>query len=242
MADIPEYIKLSKQRSLFKQRLNGIIGRDLQSLLKEFERYIEKVFQESGNTLQLTSADFKDIVNRFLKELTNKSEFRLKVSRDELIGLHEQIKKALDFNYPIDYQLFPKVTQPTEPLLREVTAILTNYRQGKLTEQNTQRLIKKRFRVPIYHADSFINTQLAAFDNTTALEIANLAGLKRAQYFGPIGKNTREFCLKLLGKGGTYAEKEIRAMDNGQGLPVIRYCGGYRCMHEWLWIDPEWDV
>ena len=62
MADIPEYIKLSKQRSLFKQRLNGIIGRDLQSLLKEFERYIEKVFQESGNTLQLTSADFKDIV------------------------------------------------------------------------------------------------------------------------------------------------------------------------------------
>lgn len=242
MADIPEYIRLSKERSLLKQRLETVIGRDLQSLLKEFERYVERVFQQSGNTLQLTSADFKDIVNRFLKELTSRSEYQLRTSRDELIALHDKIKEALEFKYPIDYQLFPKVTQPTKSLIREVSSILIKYRDGKLTEQSTQRLIKKRFRVPIYHADAFINTQLAGFDNTAALDIAKFAGLSKAMYFGPVGKNTRQFCLTLLSKGGMYTEKQIRAMDNGQGLPVIRYCGGYRCMHEWLWVDPEWKI
>lgn len=242
MADIPEYIKLSKQRSILKKKLDRIIGRDLSSLLKEFEQYIDKIFQESDNTLMLTSADFKDIVNRFLKDLTDRSETRLWISRNELISLHNQIKRALEFNYPVDYLLFPKIVLPTEPLLREVASILIKHREGKLDQQMAQRLIKKRFRVPIYHASTFLNTQLAGFDNTAALEIANLAGLKEAKYFGPISKNTRQFCLHLLGIGGTYTENEIRAMDNGQGLPVIRYCGGYNCMHEWLWVDPEWEI
>ncbi len=242
MADIPEYIKLSKQRSLLKQRLDNLVGRDLQSLLKEFEHYIEKVFQESGNTLLLTSDDFRKIVDNFLKELSRRSEFQLRASRTELIQLHEEIKKALEFTYPVDYQLFPKVTTPTKSLLSEVTSVLKKYRDGKLTEQNTLRIIKRRFRVPIYHAESFVNTQLAGFDNSTAQDIANLAGLTRAMYFGPVGKNTRPFCLSLLSKGGTYTKAQIQGMSNGQGLPVLRYCGGYRCMHEWIWVDPEWKV
>lgn len=242
MVDIPEYIKLSKQRSLLKQRLDNLVGRDFQSLLNEFERYVVKVFQESSNTLLLTSADFKKIVDDFLKELSRRSEFQLRTSRSQLIELHEQIKKTLEFNYPIDYQLFPKVTTPSTSLINEVRSILNKYRDGKLTEQNTQRLIKKRFRVPIYHAESYINTQLAGFDNSAAQDIATLAGLTKAMYFGPVGKNTRPFCLSLLSKGGTYTKQQIEGMSNGQGLPVLRYCGGYRCMHEWIWVDPEWKL
>ena len=242
MPDIEEYIKLSKERALLKQRIERTIGRDLQSLLREFERYIEKIFQASDNTLMLTSADFKKIIDSYMDELTSRSEFQLKTSRASLISLHEDIKKALEFNYPIDYQLFPKVVQPSAPLLREVSSLLIKYRNGQLTEKSTLRIIKKRFKVPISYADSYLNTQLAGFDNSAAKTIADLAGLNKAMYFGPIGDNTRTFCLNLLAKGGTHTEKEIRAMDNGQGLPVIRYCGGYRCMHEWIWVDPEWKL
>ena len=242
MVDVPEYIKLSKQRALLKRKLQKTIGRDLQSLLRDFEKYVEKIFQGSNNTLLLTSADFKKIVELFIDDLNSRTQFQLNNSRDSLIQLHDEIKKALEFTYPIDYQLFPKIVQPSAPLLREISSLLIKYREGKLTEQSTLRIIKRRFRVPISSADSYINTQLAGFDNTAAKTIADLAGLNKAIYFGPIGKNTRQFCIALLSKNGTYTEKQIRAMNNGQGLPVLRYGGGYRCMHEWIWVDPAWNL
>jgi hypothetical protein len=242
MPDIPEYIKLSKQRALLKQKLEKAIGRDLQSLIKEFEQHIEKIFKGSSNTLLLTSADFKKTVERFMNEITSRTQFQLNNSRDSLIQLHDEIKTALEFTYPIDYQLFPKIVKPSAPLLREVSSLLIKYRAGKLTEQSTLRIIKKRFRVPVSYADSYINTQLAGFDNSAAKTIADLAGLKKAMYFGPIGKHTRPFCISLLQRGGIYSAQQIRAMSNGQGLPVLRYCGGYRCMHEWIWVDEAWKL
>lgn len=54
----------------------------------------------------------------------------------------------------------------------------------------------------------------------------------RFLYFGPEDSRNRPFCAAHVGK--TYTVKEIRVMDNGQGLPVATSCGGYRCRHNWI--------
>jgi len=34
--------------------------------------------------------------------------------------------------------------------------------------------------------------------------------------------------------GNIYHIDEIEKLDNGQGLDVMTYCGGYNCRHMWL--------
>lgn len=240
MPDIKEYLRLQEQRTRIKQELNKLFGRDFASLLRDFEREIDRMFAESGNRLLLTSQDFSQIVENFIRELVRRQEFNLQSGRASLIDLNERIKKALEFIYPIDYQLFPRKVLHPDGLVREVGALLKKYRNGDITESVVRRRIKQRFGTPVHHANTFVNTQLAGWDNTTAKTLADLSGLRKATYMGPLSANTRPFCINLLGSGQLYTEKQIREMDNGQGLPVIRYCGGYNCMHEWVWVDEEW--
>lgn len=51
------------------------------------------------------------------------------------------------------------------------------------------------------------------------------------RYVGPLDRKNRPFCRKLVGKCATVAA--IKRMDNGQGLPVDKCGGGYRCRHGW---------
>ena len=48
-------------------------------------------------------------------------------------------------------------------------------------------------------------------------------------YVGPKDQKNRPFCAKWVGK----ANVDPRKLDNGQGLPVEDYCGGYNCRHSW---------
>lgn len=53
----------------------------------------------------------------------------------------------------------------------------------------------------------------------------------------PLGNSIRDFCRDHLDK--IYSLKEIKAMDNGQGLPVLEYKGGYNCRHHWATIPTD---
>ena len=48
-------------------------------------------------------------------------------------------------------------------------------------------------------------------------------------YVGPRDAKNRPFCRQWVGKAVT----EPSRLDNGQGLPVDDYCGGYNCRHSW---------
>ena len=48
-------------------------------------------------------------------------------------------------------------------------------------------------------------------------------------YVGPRDGKNRPFCAQWVGKAVVDPSK----MDNGQGLPVEDYCGGYNCRHSW---------
>jgi hypothetical protein len=48
-------------------------------------------------------------------------------------------------------------------------------------------------------------------------------------YVGPKDQKNRPFCARWVGK----AVSDPSGLDNGQGLPVDDYAGGYRCRHSW---------
>lgn len=70
-------------------------------------------------------------------------------------------------------------------------------------------------------------TALAQFDNDYTVSLGREAGIKKYHYTG--AKAERAFCVKHL--GNDYTIEEIERMDNGQGLPVLTSCGGWRCQH-----------
>jgi hypothetical protein len=77
-------------------------------------------------------------------------------------------------------------------------------------------------------ASAEANTALAQFDNSYNTQMALEAGIEEFIYDG-IDQNSRPFCKEHLGK--VYTIEELKAMDNGQGLPVETSLGGYFCTH-----------
>lgn len=78
-------------------------------------------------------------------------------------------------------------------------------------------------------AATITNTAVAGFDRLSTFREADLVGVQRFKFVGPPAQ--RPFCRDRLGKIFTLVE--IQGMDNGQGLSVQIYCGGYNCRHTW---------
>lgn len=85
-----------------------------------------------------------------------------------------------------------------------------------------------------------LNTALQGFSRTVTVQKSKELGFELFRYLGPDDDVTRPFCEDLLSKSpAIYTLKEIESMDNGQGLPVITFGGGYNCRHQWRPISPE---
>lgn len=80
-----------------------------------------------------------------------------------------------------------------------------------------------------------LDTMRAGFSRTVTVTKAQELGLESFEYMGPDDVITRPFCQHLLEDRDPpiYTIDEIEAMDNGQGLPVLQYGGGYNCRHDW---------
>jgi hypothetical protein len=95
--------------------------------------------------------------------------------------------------------------------------------------------LEDKFAKPIAQAYTIANTGLASYSNVANFEYAKDAGVKKFKYDGPSGE--RDFCTQHLGK--LFTESEINRLNNGQGLPVKEYLGGWNCRHYWTPIIGE---
>lgn len=90
----------------------------------------------------------------------------------------------------------------------------------------------------VNNLETELNTNLAAFSRTVTITKGKELGIERYRYVGPDDNATREFCEETLNpkdrQEPVYSLAEINRMDNGQGTPVITFCGGYNCRHQWI--------
>lgn len=86
-----------------------------------------------------------------------------------------------------------------------------------------------------------LNTALLGFSRMINLVQAESVKLNQFIYIGPNDKITRKFCKKVLTEKDPpiYTLKDIKDMNNDQGLPVAIYGGGYNCRHRWKAISDE---
>lgn len=79
-------------------------------------------------------------------------------------------------------------------------------------------------------ARTITRTALGGFDRANVVRQVVATGARRLRLVGPPGE--RPWCASRVGL--IYTLDEIRAMNNGQGLSVLLYCGGYNCRHHWV--------
>ncbi len=94
-----------------------------------------------------------------------------------------------------------------------------------------ERLLRKKFDVIGQYSFTYMNTLQLVSVRASSWNMAIQSGVSLFQYVGP-QNNIREFCAAHLGR--IYTAEEILRMDNGQGLPVQYYCGGWNCRHRWI--------
>lgn len=240
--DINEYYQLFKLKNKAKRGFAEDTSEKFQQLIAKFEKLLIKNLNSTFPS-NLSFSSFSDVIEAYFDELNRLTNNKMSYARTDLISINNSIKEALDFIYPIDYQLLPKANFDSLPTLLEMQGVIDRYRKNQITEQRTKRIIAQRLRKPAHVASTYLNTQLSGFDNQSIKTIADLSGLKKAVYFGPYRHgHTREFCEKLLLNRQPLTENQIRGLDNKQGLPVLKYCGGYNCMHEWMWIGDDWKI
>lgn len=102
-------------------------------------------------------------------------------------------------------------------------------------------------------AKTLANTLTHSFDRTVTNRKAKAAGISTFVYLGPEDDATRPFCEAVLsGDGGSefnvpavdgdppiYTDDQIAGMDNGQGLAVFQFGGGYNCRHKFRPISAK---
>ncbi len=106
------------------------------------------------------------------------------------------------------------------------------------SEQTIQDRIKRLGRTQGQHIATISNTIQIGIARQGAMEQATSNGAKYYRYTGA-KTNARKFCDKHIGK--VYSIDEIKKMDNGQGLPVEYFCGGYNCRHRWVAIEGRFE-
>lgn len=84
------------------------------------------------------------------------------------------------------------------------------------------------------NAFTVANTGLAAFDRVSALTYSAEAGITKKKYKGPPAQ--RPFCKENLER--TFTLEQISYLDNGMGLDVLVYMGGWNCRHWWEDVVP----
>lgn len=90
----------------------------------------------------------------------------------------------------------------------------------------------------VSNMETELNTALSATAQAISLKKSEAVGITKYLYDGPSDDDViRPFCQEHVGK--IYTIDEIRALDNGQGLPVETYKGGYNCRHEWVPLSDE---
>lgn len=87
------------------------------------------------------------------------------------------------------------------------------------------------------NVETEVRTGEMAFNRTVSNTQAVRLGFDKFRYSGVRDGKNRDFCAERIGE--TFTLEEIERMDNGQGLDVFSFGGGYNCRHIWVPVDGD---
>ncbi len=109
-------------------------------------------------------------------------------------------------------------------------AVREGARQGETWRELADR-IRPASKKAAFYAETLAKTQIKAVGRTAKTEKARQAQAFMMEYVGVVRSTTRPFCHAHVGQ--TLHLDDIRRLRNGNREPVITYCGGWNCIHDW---------
>lgn len=126
-----------------------------------------------------------------------------------------------------------------ELLDKTVEVMRQNISKGSLSRAAMAESIIEAADGRLHHARTNARMVVSAYNRIGRDEVRQAADLQHGYYYGNVRTSSRAFCRACIGR--VFSMEQIDRMSNGQGLPVVIYCGGWNCIHSWLWMEPAWD-
>ena len=197
------------------------------------------------NALKYQSfSGFEDIAERFIKVINDEvyqstivgRPFNdvVKNIRSHINGVYQKSNQG-EINELVDFINENKFVESQKTQVQSaVTKLQTEYAADRAGE-NLRR-----------YAGQIAHDSVMQFHGQFTVKKAKESGLKHFTYTGTLVRDSRPFCVNMVGR--TLTEKEIRDRWNSQswkgkssGDPCI-VRGGYRCRHTWIPTNPDWNI
>ena len=197
------------------------------------------------NALKYQSfSGFEDIAERFIKVINDEvyqstivgRPFNdvVKNIRSHINGVYQKSNQG-EINELVDFINENKFVESQKTQVQSaVTKLQTEYAADRAGE-NLRR-----------YAGQIAHDSVMQFHGQFTVKKAKESGLKHFTYTGTLVRDSRPFCVNMVGR--TLTEKEIRDIWNSRswagkssGDPFI-VRGGYRCRHTWIPTNPDWNI
>ena len=197
------------------------------------------------NALKYQSfSGFEDIAERFIKVINDEvyqstivgRPFNdvVKNIRSHINGVYQKSNQG-EINELVDFINENKFVESQKTQVQSaVTKLQTEYAADRAGE-NLRR-----------YAGQIAHDSVMQFHGQFTVKKAKESGLKHFTYTGTLVRDSRPFCVNMVGR--TLTEKQIRDRWNSQswkgkssGDPFI-VRGGYRCRHTWIPTNPDWNI
>jgi hypothetical protein len=108
--------------------------------------------------------------------------------------------------------------------------------------------VSDRMSVAFFRAQAAVDSSIMAVGRRAVVSAAEAAAKEAGAdvvyaYVGPTDGKNRPFCAVWMGREDgqrkAVTADYMRTLDNGQGLSVADYCGGYNCRHSWAPIPRD---
>ena len=206
---------------------------------------LTKIDLQTINALKYQSfSGFEDIAERFLKVINDEvyqsaivgrpfSEVERNI-RSHINGVYQQSNQA-EINELVDFINENKFVESQKTAVQNaVTKLQTEYAADRAGEN-----LRK-------YAGQIAHDSVMQFHGQFTVKKAKESGLKHFTYTGTLVRDSRPFCVNMVGR--TLTEKQIRDRWNSDswkgkssGDPFI-VRGGYRCRHTWIPTNPDWNI
>lgn len=187
--------------------------------LGELERKIQKILSSGEEVKKGIRREISDARRRELERVRAEVFVELRVDHDR--GTIDDLSRPI-------LQGISRLGEVLE------TTVLDEVSRGirkDLPTAEVARAIQSRIDVTENVSKTLARTANVGIANAKRIQDGKDAGLQFFQYGGSQSPE-REFCKANVNR--IFSLEEIRAMDNGQGLPVEFFCGGYNCRHFWI--------
>lgn len=113
---------------------------------------------------------------------------------------------------------------------RDVKRVVDRGIKNKYSTSDIEKMLNRTLNKGKRISRTITRTARNAKIRSDYLKLHIAAGCKHFRYAGP-SSGARSFCSYHFGK--IYTIEQIYSLDNGQGLPVLLYMGGWNCRHRW---------